>query len=288
MSINELFIVGSCRTGSTPIYQLVINLFDVFYFTNLINKDYYENPALGCKIQKDSILSYNHNSYDSDYGKTEGDLGPSEGSSIFQNWFGGGHPSEIKSFDFLSIDKKNHMIKTINDIHDIMEKMIVIKNAWNIFRIKVISKAFPNSRFLWIRRDIREASLSSLNARYYRDDLNAWNTATPKNYKELCKLPPYQQVVEQHYELDKTIKDNIPKGRYIEIWYEDLCLDTENTVKRLKKYFNMNVNISEIPKLQIINSKEIEKGDHDKIIEYSSNQKRFEGYKYDINNNNNL
>ena len=42
-----VFIVASPRTGSTLIYQLLINSFDFFYFSNFIADNYAEFPAVG-------------------------------------------------------------------------------------------------------------------------------------------------------------------------------------------------------------------------------------------------
>ena len=285
-----LFMLGASRTGSTPMYQMIVNSFDVFYFTNLINNCFCENPILGVSLQKDDILNRGDIGYNSNFGKTEGLLGPSESSNIFKNWFGGGHPSELKSFDFLP-GKKDHMVNTMSAISSMTEGMLIVtKNAWNIFRIKTIVNTFSNAYFLWIRRDIRQASLSSLNARYERGDLNAWNTATPKNYKEITILKsPHKQVVEQHYLLDKTIGDNIPKDRHIKIWYEDLCYDTKGTIDKIGEYFISNdikvgIRLKQLQPLQIKGVKEKEDGDYRKI-EYYSNKERFKDYKHESINN---
>lgn len=285
-----LFILGASRTGSTPMYQMIVNNFDVFYFTNFINNHFYKNPILGVYLQRYDIMNRGDIGYSSSSGKTEGVLGPSESSNIFKNWFGGGHPSELKSFDFLP-DKKEHMVKIMSTISSMMEGMLIVtKNAWNIFRIKAISETFPNCLFLRIRRDIRHASLLSLNSRYNKGDPNAWNTATPKNYEEITTLKsPQGQVVEQHYLLDKTIGDNIPKDRHIEIWYEDLCYDTEGTIDKLRHFLSDNgINIRKrlefIQPLQLREMKEKIKGDYAKIEEYS-NKEEFKDYKHESINN---
>jgi hypothetical protein len=225
-STPVVFIIGSPRTGSTYLYQLLINWYRFFYFTNFINSYFYTEPAVGAAID---FMTHPLGgvSYDSCFGKTLGMFGPSEGSYILKNWFGGTHPSQSESCDVLD-GKTAHFRRSMQCIYEIHRKPILIKNAWNCFRIKALSELFPNARFIWIRRDIVESSFSALNARVATGDIERWNSATPTNFKSIQSLQPWAQVVEQQYEFNKAISEDLDKyraKRHRVVWYEDLCID---------------------------------------------------------------
>lgn len=240
-----IFILGSPRTGSTLLYQVVVNFFQTFYFSNFIEENFAENPVVGAAL--DEILNpHILASYESAYGKTKDLWEPSEASQIFRIWFGGKHPSQIKSCTVLA-GKKSHLLATLQSIYALTGRVIVTKNAWNCFRIKTLARLFPRAHFFWIRRDISLSALSDLKARIVRGGPTVWNSATTANYKEIQKQPYWEQVVEQQYEYNRSIATDLQQfshRRFIEIWYEELCDDIEAQLERLRRYFlTQNVSI---------------------------------------------
>jgi hypothetical protein len=175
--------------------------------------------------------------YKSLYGKTEGMFEPSEASFIFKNWFGGRHPSQIYSKTILP-DRKDHMINTMGSLYGLTHQVILTKNAWNCFRIENLANVFLNSNFVWIRRDIVNSAFSDLKARQARGSLNNWNSATTANYKEIQKLPYWEQVVEQQYWYNKAIKKEVAIRSSIQVWYEDLINRLPETLEKIDKWFD--------------------------------------------------
>jgi len=212
-----IFILGSPRTGSTLLYQALINALQPFYFANMVNDYFSEHPVVGAAM----ISLPKEVPYKSAYGKTKDPLGPSEASLTIRNWFGGQHPSQTKSCEVIP-EKKGHLLATMRAIYA-MHGPILIKNAWNCFRVKNLSKLFPNSKFVWVRRDIAQSANSDLKARIHRGSPYIWNSATTSNYKEIQKLPYWEQVVEQQYEYNKAIAKDMQEVESTKIWYEDLC-----------------------------------------------------------------
>ena len=233
-----VFILASPRAGSTVIYQLLINTFNFFYFNNFINDFFPEYPVIGAALNL-LINSGKKVSYKSEYGKTKGYHGPSEASYVFRNWFGGEHPSQIRSRKVIP-DKEEHIIQTMKSIYKLSGLPILTKNAWNCFRIQDLSRLFPNIYFVWVRRDIVASALSDLKARYRRGGPTVWNSATTKNCQEIKKRPYWEQVVEQQYEYNRTMENDFKRfclGRYVELWYEDVCINPRGELDRLKQYF---------------------------------------------------
>ena len=287
--VPMVFILGSPRTGSTLFYQLIINFFDFFYFSNLINNHFAEHPVVGAALQHQ--LEPNPDvSYKSRYGKTEGEFGPSEASYVFRNWFGGGHPSQIVSSEVLP-GKDKHLCQSLQSIYALFGKPILIKNAWNCFRIEALAQRFANAYFIWIRRDITHAALSDLEARYRKGDpvATVWNSATTKNYKAIQKLPYWNQVVEQQYEYNRSIGRDLEtyaSERYIELWYENICARTRITLERLVEFFTVHDLVFSLKEstIPLLNRSSGPKGlekDAQKIQAYiDTHSQRFADYRY--------
>lgn len=291
VSLDDLplvFILASPRTGSTLLYQLLINFFDFFYFPNLVNDYFAEFPVVGAAL--DLLLNPRQPvSYESAYGKTQGYSAPSEGSFIFRNWFGGEHPSQTRSCEVLP-GKVTHLISTMKSIYELTGQSVLTKNAWNCFRIQALTQLFPNIHFIWVRRDIALSALSDLEARYRRGGGTVWNSATTANYRDIQKRPYWEQVVEQQYEYNKSIARDLSKfsqGRHIELWYEDVCDHTEAELSRIDQYLVSQSLPTElknrpIPSLNRSSGPHGLKEDHARILRYvAAHTDRFHGYTYD-------
>ena len=178
-----VFVLGSPRTGSTLLYQFLINHFRFHYPTNLFNDHFCEAPVSGAHFER-GVTREGFVPYESRYGKTKGPFGPSEASCFFKKWFGGEHPSEISSKEPLP-GMEELMLETFSALHGLSGIPLLFKTAWNCFRVKALARLFPSSSFVWIRRDIAQAARSDLEARARRGGYDVWNSATPANHLEI-------------------------------------------------------------------------------------------------------
>ncbi len=232
-----LFILGSPRVGSTLLYQIIINHFDVFYPANSLNKIFESDSVLFSELPIASKCS-EFVDYKSLYGKTSGEDQPSEASGLFRHFFGGEHPSESKSKEPLPGLEKE-FVQFMNQLFIGNNKPLVFKNAWNCFRIKFLSQVFPKACFLWVRRDLAASAYSDLQSRRNRGSTEIWNSASTENYKAIQKLPYWEQVVEQQYSYAQCISKDLSQltcSGYFEVWYEDLCEKTNKTIDELKSF----------------------------------------------------
>ena len=70
-----------------------------------------------------------------------------------------------------------------------------------------------------------------------------WNSATPHNYRQLSKLPYWEQVVEQQFETNHAVGQQLqklPTGRFIEIWYEQLCNSPGIVLSQIRDFFGVH------------------------------------------------
>jgi hypothetical protein len=182
------------------------------------------------------------------------------------------------------------MVNTLKAIYSFSGKPILIKNAWNCFRIRSLIKIFPNCHFIWIRRDIEKSAISDLIARRIRGSPNkVWSSATTANFKEILKKPYWEQVVEQQYEYNRTISQDLKlygKGQFHQLWYESICLNTKLELIKINKYFKSKRVKLARKKLKIEKFRESKKylkfeDDYKKISNYvNHNYSRFRDYRY--------
>jgi hypothetical protein len=239
---QPIFIVAAPRTGSTVFYQALTNCLGLPYFSNLANDIFGEVPLVAIALQRGIPQPRSFKSY---YGKTRNVFEPSEASNIMRNWFGGGHPSQSRAAKVLP-GKKRHMFMTLACAQQLYGNLpVVIKNAWNCFRIQSIAKVLPGARFIWLTRDIARSALSDLEARYEtKGDPSAWNSATPAKIEELQKLPPEYQVVENQFEFNKAIKkglSSLPRSRWRRVSYEEFIENPHDVIVFLCKWLRMSI-----------------------------------------------
>jgi hypothetical protein len=230
-----LFILGSPRTGSTRLYQAIVRFLKLPYLSNFANDVFPDRPALAAPILK-QVLPNLEIPFAAWYGKTRGAFQPSEASAVMRHWFGGDHPSAIRSAQVLP-DRAEHLVKSVAAYTAIFDAPLVIKNAWNCFRIANLAAIFPNAHFLWIRRDIVASALSDLASRYVvRGDPTVWNSATPANIESLRQLPYWAQVVENQFEFARAIRSGLTthaNGRHSVVWFEDLVDEPATVLRQL-------------------------------------------------------
>ncbi len=229
---QPIFILGAPRTGSTIFYQCLVSAFELPFFANFTNLRFPLTPIVGLWLQagrprREKISSLSR------YGKTDGRWQPSEASEVMTGWFGGGHPSELLSNAALA-EREHHLLTTMAAAQRLFGRPLVVKNAWNCFRVEYLASALPGASFIWIRRDIAAAARSDLAARYaVQGDPCTWNSATPRNWEALRNRPYTEQVVENQFEFSRAIADGlrrIERGRSCEVWYEDLCAEPAQTM----------------------------------------------------------
>ncbi|MFC1749416.1 sulfotransferase [Pseudomonadota bacterium] len=236
-----VFILASPRTGSTMLYQMMAKYLLLHYFSNYVVEHFSHHPFIGTVLErglKDKIDT-RAIPLSSEYGTTRGKYSPNEASEIFENWFDWGHPSEIKSARITN-GRRDHMLNTLSGISCFSEKPIVIKNAWNCFRVQELVSLFPASHFIWLKRDIVNSSYSTLLARKTQGDPGkVWNSASPFNYDEIRRRPYIEQVVEQHYwtnhAIESALKEYVPEEKSMTIWYEDIVSTPEESLAKISE-----------------------------------------------------
>jgi len=223
-----LFIVGCPRSGTTIIYQYLMNSFNFSYFPN-ITRNYYNACVLSSLIGK--LLFKYTPVFESKHGISEGALAPNDGWEVFHRWF--------PKYDHSQPVKTNRLyeLKSIVRLLEIVfQAPFINKNNNNCARVKSLSDLFPDALFIFISRDTKSTVQSILKARTENHILpNEWWGAAPLQFYNQCFSTELEQAVYQVQGIRDHLKQSaiqISKENQLWMSYEEFCLEPE----KLKKW----------------------------------------------------
>lgn len=233
-----LFIVGAPRSGSTLLYQLLTDRFDLGYLANG-HARYPGAPSLverarGLVRRRHGALS----DYHSTYGGTAGELGPSECGPFWYRFFPR-RPHYVSAEDFPP-DARRRLRAAVGAFVAACGRPVVYKNLFSTARMDAIAAALPEALFVAIHRDLRANARSLLAGRPHAvGSYEAWWSVEPPDIERLRSLPPHEQVVEQVRSLDALvaqIERKIGSERVLHISYEELCADAHGQLARIAAF----------------------------------------------------
>lgn len=218
-----IFIVGLPRTGSTLLYQLMCNSFELSYFSNLANV-FYAFPATIAFLSKPFVKKYSLRKFESNYGVTEGVLAPSEAGGVYRYWFKNAVNSEKKIPD------------TINAISDIFKKPFIWKNLNLSFEIERIGCLFPDALFIHMHRElpyvVQSIYLKTLNG----EGVNIDGLTKGEVYNDSDLLESLVMNVQQNEKLISEYFEN-NDDLYLKVNYRDLCSSPDKELEKIEEKY---------------------------------------------------
>jgi hypothetical protein len=222
---QPVFIIGAPRTGSTILYQALTNLYDVLYIDNLVCR-FHRNLFFGFRISNRIYGAKPHNTFKSYHGQTRGAHSPSECGQFWYRWLPRDH--HFIDYDEITPLMVEKIRREITAIINYFDKPIVFKNLNAGQRMRLLTKCFPDARFLFIIRDPLQTAQSILKAKRRAgfSDHDFWSIMPP-NVHKLGQLNWDVQIVKQIYFLEKQIvTDSTLAGpdNFFTIHYKDLSI----------------------------------------------------------------
>jgi hypothetical protein len=206
---QPIFIIGAPRTGSTILYQALSNMYEIAFIDNTACK-WHKNLCFGMWLSNKKYADRPHNNFESDHGNTlkYGRHAPSECGAFWYRWL----PKDRHFIDDSDVTQK--MVKQIRTellaISAYIGKPILFKNLNGGQRLRLIKRAFPDAKIIFVRRDPRFVVRSILRARHkVGTKPGEWWSIMPKNVTELLKLPESEMCVAQVYLLEKQIEEDL-------------------------------------------------------------------------------
>jgi hypothetical protein len=251
---QPVFIIGAPRTGSTILYQALTNLYDVLYIDNLVCK-FHRNLFFGFWLSNKIFGSTTHNSFTSHYGQTRGRHSPSECGHFWYRWLPKDH--HFIDHNEISTQMVENIRREISSVINYFDKPIIFKNLNAGQRLRLLTRCFPEAKFIFITRDPLQTAQSILMAkrRLGLADNEFWSIM-PQNANELKKLDWDEQIVKQVCFLEKQIIQDssmVHRDNFFKIHYRDLSLQRIDTLaKKLGFKERKNPQIPKINPLETI------------------------------------
>jgi len=238
---QPIFIIGAPRTGSTILYQILTNHLDVLYISNLVNLCR-ENTFLGFRLHKTFFGNKPHNCFTSRFGQTEdgGLIAPHEGLFWYKWLPTDKHyvvPEEISPKD------KQEMRDYFYAIMNFYDRPLLVKNLSFSLRLELLHDLFPAAKFINIRRNPLDTSLSLLKARDKNkiDDQKMWSILPP-GFQEKSFNNKYELIVYQIHKILQEIENRkslFPADHWIDVNYENLQ-DVSEILNEIAGMFDIN------------------------------------------------
>lgn len=248
---SPIFIIGAPRTGSTILYQALTNAYQFAYIDNTACI-WHRNLRFGLLLSQKKYGNKPHNNFKAELGNTRK--------------FGGHAPSECGQFWYRWLPKDRHFIdhdqvtqKMVDGVRDevlgaagYLQRPLLFKNLNIGQRLRLIHRAFPDAKFIFVRRDPRFVIRSILNAREkVGTPEGQWWSIKPPNVNELLSLPVGDMCAAQVYYLERQIEEDLalfPGDNVQEVHFQEF---DESMVHRLGKWSGVSPRVNAaIPKFQ--------------------------------------
>lgn len=232
-ALQPTFIIGAPRTGSTILYQALTNAYRFAYIDNLACT-WHRNLRFGLWLSRKRYGDCPHNNFKSVHGNTRkfGGHAPSECGQFWYRWL----PMDRHFIDHdeVSPHAVNQMRAEVFGASNYLQRPLLFKNLNAGQRLRLIHRAFPDAKIIFVRRDPRFVTRSLLNARKKAGiPEDQWWSIMPPNVDELRTLPEGERCAAQVYSLERQIEQDLslfPEENVKEIHYQTL---NEDLVRQL-------------------------------------------------------
>lgn len=243
-----ILVIGAPRSGTTLLFQSLVYALDVGYPSNLMAR-FYETPSIGARLHKtlikDSFKTINQ--FKSVHGVTQRIDEPHEFGYFWARHFNIGKDVHEPSKEDLQKLDLERLKKELYSMTSVFDKPIVLKCPLGVYFLEFLSQV-PEVYFLFTSRNFENNKKSILKARKERlGDEQLWWSIRPKEYHEVKKLNPSEQVDFQLNSILKSIEHSerfINVNRKFRMQYEQFCLNPNENIFKFFELISRDFQIS--------------------------------------------
>ena len=230
-----LVVIGTPRSGTTLLNQLVCSCLDVGYVNNLIAA-FWRAPVYGIRLSEKLLMRRYRSSFQSDFGRTRGIDEPHEFGYFWTSLLDYRQPMQKDRSEEAAIDWKRAR-KVLLNMAEAFGRPVACKSfhlGWHIARLQ---QELSRTCFVWICRSPIDTALSLLRLRReFVGSVETWASFRPREYVWLKERPYWEQVAGQVYYLERSIMAEVHRagGRNVlQVAYDDLCASPSGVLARV-------------------------------------------------------
>ena len=243
MKIDKpIFIVGSGRSGTTILYNLLSLHPELCWFSNLTDRwpgiprlsvlhRLLDLPYIGTNLKK-NILKRG----------SKFRIRPAEAGNIFHSYCGFESGKKSTGDDFNKQTAKK--FKKIAGAHLQMtgRKRIIIKQTANNQRIRLINRIFPDAYYIHIIRDGRAVANSLFKVKWWNEVDIWWLGCKPAKWLEPGREPIELCALQWKNDVEEILNNKELLGnRYFEIRYEEMVKDVHGSIGAITKFCELGM-----------------------------------------------
>ncbi|MBT2160266.1 sulfotransferase [Zobellia barbeyronii] len=246
-----ILVLGGSRSGTTLLYQTLVQYLLVSYFSNFI-ASFERSPLNAFKFFK-PLIPKSKTSFRSFFGSVEGFGGPNDGFVFWNRWLGEDRNDVAKE---ISAVAKADMKRFFNAWLDITKKPFVNKNNRNSLCAPMFAEVFDNVFFIEIYRNPVFVAQSIILSRrtVQGNDKIGWGLLSTDSKKNDDPLAYIDDICNQVHQVNEVIAENrkkIDPKRYFRIAFKDFCENPGAFVKIVGlEALGQNVESKELEELQ--------------------------------------
>ncbi len=237
-----VFIIGPPRSGTTLLFQIITDAFDLAYLSNTHCR-FFGAPALAERLFR-PLKKKSPSDYTSLHGRTNGPDSPSECGEWWYRFF----RRDPAYVTLKNVDESRMKVlrRSLTAFAMATGKPLFFKNLYAALRLEPLSKFVPEALYIVMTREEYYNAASILAGR--KQALNSyqkWWSVPPPGVERLVKLTPCQQVVGQirsiYAEIDRIVAAGlIERKRVLRLPYEDMCNDTQDMLNKVDVFLKRN------------------------------------------------
>ena len=218
-----ILILGGSRSGTTLLYQTLVQYLPVSYLNNL-TASFQRSPISAFKLFK-NIISKPKEKYTNYYGSVAGLSGPNDGFLLWNRWLGENRNQVPKS---ISHEAKSDMKQFFNVWLNVSKKPFINKNNRNSLCAPMFDAVFDNIYFVEIYRNPIYVAQSLILARRFvqGNQKIGWGLLSNDTTESEDPMAYIDDVCKQVFEVNEIIDQNRAKihpKKYFRVSYEEFC-----------------------------------------------------------------
>lgn len=196
-------VFGVPRSGTTLVVQLLATHLDVGYIDNLAAA-FWKAPVYGVRLSR-ALLGTRRSSFASEFGRTKAIQDPHEFGYFWSERLGYGELAVPPAHRDASVDWPQ-LARVLRNVAAQFNGPLILKNFLAAWHLESLLRWMPESRFIFVRRDLAATAMSLLRMRdEFLGDRARWASLKPAEYPDLADRTPHEQVAGQAYFLERAI-----------------------------------------------------------------------------------